>query len=465
MLPGFLLGMLLFAGTASPITPAPLTHVFTAVMEHKVDDIGLAIRAQKRTPGLSVGIVEDGRIVYSRGFGLANLQSGQRFDASTQTYVGGLSKQFTASAVLILREDGKLQLDDKVEKYVPELTVAKDVTIRELLNHTSGLPDPSNAPGIDRDRTHSVKLSDLIAAANRLKPQSSPGSQYHDNDFDYMIAGLVVERASGVPLSDYLQQHVFIPLIMNQTFLAGDTGIAPDHAVGYTGSPEHFLRARTWDPAWLYGADGVVSNVYDLAKWDVGMPLLLRVDAMRDMMTPSGVPGPLNYALGWVIDQREGKRYIWANGSIPGYRAVNALLPDDHVAVIVVENVDDASPGTAAPEQIAAAIVDIVLPPSTARMDNAVVAKARQWLNSIATHHIDRTEMTPQFSDYMTDELIAHMNFASLGKPLAVVPIASTPGTGGDTVYEFLVRYPQFQYHYRLSLTKDGKVDGIVLEP
>jgi D-alanyl-D-alanine carboxypeptidase len=465
MLSGLLIGVLLFAGTAPPITPAPLTHVFTAVMEHKVDDLGLRLRAQKRTPGLAIGIVEDGRIVYTRGFGFANLQSNQRFDASTQTYVGGLSKQFTAAAALMLRQDGKLQLDDKVDRFVPELTVAKDVTIRQLLDHTSGLPDPGNAPGIDHDRTHSVKLSDLIAAANHLKPQSAPGAQYHDNDFDYMIAGLVVERASGVPLSDYLQQHVFIPLIMNQTFLAGDTGIAPDHAVGYTGSPEHFLRVRTPDPAWLYGANGVVSNVYDLAKWDIGMPLLLRVDAMRDMMTPSGVAGPESYGLGWVIDQREGHRYIWANGSIPGYRAVNALLPDDHVAVIVVENVDDALPGTAAPEEISAAILDIVLPPSTARMDNAVVSKARDWLSRIATHHIDRTEMTPEFSAYMTDELIAHMNFASLGRPLAVVPIASTPGTSGDTVYEFLVRYPQIQYHYRLSLTKDGKVDGLVLEP
>jgi D-alanyl-D-alanine carboxypeptidase len=465
MLPGLLFGVLLLAGTAPPITPAPLTHVFTAVMEHKVDDLGQRLHALKRTPGLAIGIVEDGRIVYARGFGLANLQSAQRFDASTQTYVGAVSKEFTAAAVLILRDDGKLKLDDKVTKYVPELTVAKDVTIRQLLNHSSGLPDPSNAPGIDRDRTHSVKLSDLIAAANRLKPQSPPGAQYHENNFDYMIAGLVVERASGVPLSDYLQQHIFIPLIMNETFLAGDTGIASDHAVGYTGSPDHYLRARTWDPAWLYGANDVVSNIYDLAKWDIGMPLLLRVDAMRDMMTPSGVSGPESYGLGWVIDQREGKRYIWASGSIPGYRAVNALLPDDHVAVIVAENVDDSSPGTATPEAIAAGILDIVLPPSTAHMDNSVLIKAREWLNRIATHRIDRTEMTPEFSAYMTDELIAHMNFSSLGKPLAVVPIASTPGTNGDTVYEFLVRYAHAQYHYRLSLTKDGKVDGLVLEP
>jgi D-alanyl-D-alanine carboxypeptidase len=463
MLLGFILGVL--AGAAPLVTPAPLTHVFTAVMEHKVDDLGTRLRAALRAPGIAIGIVEDGRIVYARGFGYSNLPRQIRFDASTQTYVGGVSEQFTAAAVLLLQQDGKLKLDDKVTEYLPDFKIAKDVTIRELLNHTSGLPSPTDAPDISKDRSQSVKMSDMLAAVEKLNPLAPPGTQYHYSYFDDALAGMIVERAAGVPLSDYLQQHVFIPLIMNQTFYAGDTGISKDHAVGYTGEPGHYLPARTWDPAWLYGSDGVVSNVYDLAKWDIGMPLLLRVDAIRDMFTPSAAPGPQSYGLGWTIDQREGKRYVWASGSIPGYRGVNALLPDDHVAVIVLENVDDASPGTIAPEEIAAAILDIVLPPSRAHVDNAIVAKATDWLNRVATHRIDRTQLTQAYSAYLTDQLIAGMNIGALGKPQTVVPISSTAGDEGDTVYEFLVRFPRTQYHYRLSLTKDGKIDSIVLEP
>jgi D-alanyl-D-alanine carboxypeptidase len=462
MLLGFVLGVVL---SAIPVAPALLTHVFTAAMEHNVNSLGTRLLAAKAAPGFSIGIVEDGRIVYARGFGNSNLQTFARFDASTQTYACGISEEFTAAAVLLLQQDDKLHLDDSVTKYVPELTIAKDVTIRELLDHTSGLPSPENAPGFGFHKTRTIKLLDLIAAADTMKLLSKPGTQYRYTHFDDAIAGLIVERVSGVPLSDYLQQHIFIPLIMNQTFLAGDTGISSSHAVGYTGPPGRFTPARTWDPAWLYGSAGVVSNVYDLAKWDIGMPLLLRVDAVREMFTASSAPGPQSYGLGWTVDQRDGKRYLWASGSIPGYRAMNALLPDDHIAVIVLENVDDASPGVMSPENVAAQILDIVLPPATTHMDNAIVEKAREWLARFAAHRIDRTELTPAYSAYLTDKIIAQTNIAALGKPLTILPIASTPGANGTTVYEFLVRFPHAQYHYRLSLTKDGKLDSLVLEP
>jgi CubicO group peptidase (beta-lactamase class C family) len=335
-----------------------------------------------------------------------------------------------------------------------------------LLDQTAGLPDETALQGIDQDRTKTIKLSDLIAAMNKLQPVSPPGSQFRYNNFDYAIAGLIVERVSGIPLSDYLQQHIFIPLLMNQTFLAGDRGVSPQHAIGYTGTAGSFTPAKPWDPAWLFGAGGLVTNVYDLAKWDIGLPLLLRVDAERDMLTPSGAPGALQYGLGWVIDEREGKRYVWHNGEIAGYYAMNALLPDDHVAVIVLANTDSLhSRDVVAPEDVAAQILDIVLPPQRAHVDNAIVERATEWLGRIANKNIDRTQLTPAFSSYLTDDLVARADFAALGKPLDVIPIASWTQTEDGTVYEFLVRFAHGQYHYRFGLTPDGKINEILLLP
>ncbi len=463
---GLILGALLFGVTGPTVTPAPLTLTFTATMEHAVDDLGARIVRDERTPGLAIGIVEDGRIVYAHGFGWSDPANRRHIDPGTEFYIGQSGRPFTAAAVLLLAQDGKLKLDDPVTKYVPELTVAKGVTIRELLDETSGLPDLHASPKAPKDRTRTVKLSDLIALADTLPPSAPPGTRYENNDFNYMIAGLVIERASRVPLSDYLQQHIFIPLVMNQSFLAGDTGISAQHAVGYTGSPRRFVRAPEWNPAWLYGDASVVSTVYDLAKWDIGMPLLLRVDAERDMFTPANVPGPNRYGLGWVIDEREGKRYVWQDGEISGFHTMNALLPDDHVAVIVLANTDSfRSPRVLSPEEVAARVVDIVLPPRRANVDNAIVAKAREWLDRLAQKRIDRTQLTPAFSAYLTDSLIARADFAKLGRPLSIVPISSEAGEGGDTVYEFLVRFPHAQYHYRLTLTRDGKIDGLVLNP
>jgi D-alanyl-D-alanine carboxypeptidase len=464
MLIAFAFGALLGAVTAT--TPAPLTHQFTATMEHQIDDLGNRIEQAQRSPGFAIGIAEDGRIVYAHGFGLADIDRRQRFEPETQTYVGAISEQFTAAAILLLQQDGKLKLDDPVTKYLPELTVAKDVTIRQLLNHTSGLPDLSAASSLDQDRTKSIKLDELIAAENTLQPVFAPGTQYRYNDFNYAIAGLIVERVGAVPLSDYLQQHIFIPLLMNQTFYAGDNGISPDHAVGYTGSPGHFHAAKTDDPAWLYGGGGIVTNVYDLAKWDIGMPLLLRVDAVRAMFTPSGVPGPTSYGLGCMIDQRNGKTFIWHNGQIPGYYAMNAFLPDEHIAVIVLANTDAMSSRTVIqPEEVASSVLDVILPPERARVDNAIVARAKEWLARIADRHIDRTQLTPAFSTYLSDDVVARAGFAALGKPLAMVPIASTNAGDGGTVYEFLVRFQHGQYHYRFGVARNGKIDEILLVP
>jgi len=258
-------------------------------------------------------------------------------------------------------------------------------------------------------------------------------------------------------------QSFFQPLLMSSSFMAGDTGISPLAAVGYTGAPGHFTAARPWDPSWLLGAGGLVTNVYDLAKWDIGFPLLLRDDAVREMFAPSGAPGQA-YGMGWVVDQRGGKRYLWHNGELGGFHSMNAILPDDHIAVVVLANADGLkSNATIAPEYVAAQILDIVAPLPKARVDNAIVSRAREWLVRLADKNVDRTQLTPQFSAYLTDRLVSEAAFKKLGKILAIVPTGSSAGDNGDTVYEFLVRYPKTQYRYKMSITPQGKIDGLVL--
>ena len=460
------LAMLLAFASPAAAQRRPVLPPFTSTMSAWIDRLGeYEIRAG-RTPGLVIGVIEDGRLVYSRGFGYANLAQHIPFDSDTECSVGALSMQFTAAAVLLLVQDGKLKLDDKVTRYVPELTVANDVTISELLSQTSGLPDYTRAPGISSDQTRSVKIADLLSAINKMKPSAPAGSTYANNDLNYIVAGLVVERASGVPLSDYLQQHIFFPLVMDHTFVTGDSGISSAHAVGYSYDPKfnRFTPQRPLDRTWLFGGRGIVSSVFDLAKWDIEMPILLHVDAVRAMFTPSGVVGPTQYGMGWVIDRRGGKPYVWYNSDLNGYRAMNALLPDDHAAVIVLSNADGSHDNQVAmPETIATRILDQVAPPATTRLDNAIVTRAKEWLDRLADHQIDRTQLTPDFSAYLTDRLIARENFAALGKLQAIVPISST-SSPNDTVYEFLVRFPhEIQYHYRFGITKENKIDEILL--
>jgi CubicO group peptidase (beta-lactamase class C family) len=416
-----------------------------------------------RTPGLAIGVIEDGRLVYARGFGFATLQRHAAMLPDTEFYAGGITMEFTAAAILLLAQDGKLSLDDRVSKYLPEFHLGGDVTIAQLLTQTSGLPSYASIPNVASDLTRTIKLNDLLAMVDGIKPPAPPGAVYENNPINYLVAGLIVQRVSGVPLSDYLEQHIFLPLVMNHTFLAGDNGIGA-HATGYTRSAREFAVAPTWDPAWLDGDSGLVSTIYDLAKWDIEMPVLLRVDSVRTMFTPSASAGATHYGMGWVIDRRGGKEFVWTNGEISGYRAMNALLPEQQVGVIVLSNVDSLrGRSVTVPEELGARILDLLVPPATANLDNAIVTRAKEWLERLASRHLDRSELTPSFSAYLSDDLVARENFAALGPVQSIAPISSSVQTDGDTVYEFLVRYPNAQFHYEFEVTADGKIDGLSL--
>jgi D-alanyl-D-alanine carboxypeptidase len=439
-------------------------RIFTAAMARQIDALGEAAVRDKRSPGVAIGVVEDGRVVYARGFGYANLAKRIRTAPNTQFYVADLTMQFTAAAALVLEQDGKIKLDDKVTKYLPELTVAGNATVLQLLQQTAGLPDYAQASGIATDPSKPMNLMALFSAVDKLKPQAAPGSAYADSPLNYWAAALIVERASGVPLSDYLQQKIFSPLVMTHTFLAGDNGISPARAVGYkrARNAAGFDPARSVDPTWLGGARGLVSTVYDLAKWDIEMPVLLRVDAVRELLTPAGPASKCS--MGLIIDRRGGKPFAWYVGRMPGYRAFNAVLPDEHLAVIALYNADvPYGTGGDAPAGVGARVLDVVDPPQTATLDNTIVARAKEWLQRLADRNIDRAQLTPAFSKYLSDDLIARENFAALGQLKSIVPLSSTMQRNGNVLYEFLVRYPRARYRYKFAVTPDGKIDEIVL--
>lgn len=442
-------------------TPVP----FTATTAHAIDAIALSELHSGSTPGLAIGVVEDGLLVYSRGFGFSNLSKHRRVNATTQFYAGSISKQFTAAAILLLVQDKKLALSDKVTKYVPELSIAKNVTVGQLLQQTSGLPDYTQAPGVNHDPETPIKLLDLIKAVDTMKPGPAPGSQFQYNNLNYMLAGLIAARVSGEPLSVFLQTRIFEPLIMTSTILAGDQGISPDHAVGYTRVNGRFTAVKAWDPSWLYGAGDLITSVADLAKWDVGLPLVLNVDSVRSMWSASGAPGGMAYGMGWVIDQRGGQRYLWHNGELAGYHAMNALLPEQHVAVIVMSNADSLhSQTTVSPERLASRVLDVVAPLPPPHFGNVITQRATEWLGRLQRFDIDRTQLTGQFSQYLTDQVVIRANLKGYGPLQSMVPIESFQRSG-DTVYVFDVKFARGASRYEFALTPDGKVDGLLFTP
>lgn len=449
----------------TPPQAPPTAPPFSAANARAIDALARAEIRSGSTPGLAIGVVEDGLLVYARGFGYANLQPKRAATPSTQFYAGSLGKQFTAACVLLLEQQKKLSLDDKVTKYVPELAAAKNVTIRQLLLQTSGLPNVREAPGLSRDLTRPVKIADLVKAANAMPAIAPPGTRFTSGNFNYLIAGLIVQRVSGLPLSIFYSTQIFQPLIMTSSLLAGDQGLSPHHAFGYTRANGKFFRVRQWDPDWLFGSSDLITTVQDLAKWDIGLPLLLNVDSVRAMWTPNGLRGEVQYGMGWMVDQRGGQRFVWQNGQVAGYHAMNALLPDEHLAVIVLANADSLHDDTTvSPERLASRILDIIAPLPPAHFGNVITTRASEWLGRLARVDIDRTQLTTPFSQYLSDQVVHRADVAALGPVVSLVPVESYQ-RNDDTVYVFDVRFRHGASRFTFTLTPDGKIDGLFLQP
>lgn len=305
------------------------------------DSIGAQSLANARAPGFSLAVVRHGRIVYARGFGIADLARRTPVTAGTRFAIGSLSKQFAAAAILRLVERDSLSLDDHLANYLPEMPNAQRITLRELLNQTSGL---HNFPRTDE---HHWPLQGVIAPASLfaiLRTDSAdfaPGTHWAYSNTNYAALAWIVAQTSAVPYATWLRREIFTPLHMS----ASGSGYAAQAgtATPYQGTGV-FTKQFTLSLDLFYGAGGIVSSATDLASWDIALlqGRVLDAASMRDLWSAGQLADgtPVNYAMGFVPASLAGHREVWHNGLAPGAGGYcyNAIFPDDGLAVIVLSN-------------------------------------------------------------------------------------------------------------------------------
>lgn len=289
---------------------------------------------------VSLAIGHDGTVIYAKGYGYRDIAN--RLAATPQTIynIASMSKQFTAACVLLLQQDGKLNIDDKLSKYLPDFPNGDRITIRELLNHTSGLSDYLDL--IDNTTLTPAKVH---AALYKLKLRFPPGSKYEYSNSNYIVAGLVVERASGMPFDDFLRRRILRPLELRSTSVGTAPKDLPDGAVGYTVVNGHTIPTIPQTATILDFPDGGVnSTVLDLVKWDNALDggRVIGPDLLKTMFTPSShqADWPGGYALGLGLDTVGGYRELAHTGQWTGFSGENATLPDARLAVIMLSNTD-----------------------------------------------------------------------------------------------------------------------------
>lgn len=304
---------------------------------------------RQHIPGLALLVTRDGKVVRSEGFGLANVELQVPVKPETIFESGSVGKQFTATAVMMLVEEGKIGLNDSLTKYFPEAPPSwKNVTVRELLSHTGGFGDYPKNFNFRKDWTE----PQLIKQVESIPLAYPPGTKWEYSNLGYLTLGILIHRVSGEFYGDFLQQRVFQPLGMQTTRIISEADIVPNRAAGYR-LVKGELKNQEWvAPAMNTTADGsLYFSIVDLSKWDSALyeGKLLKPSNFDLMWTPvklkDGKPNKAGYGFGWFIEERNGHRCIHHDGSWQGFETAIDRYVDDHLTVVALTNLAGAKPG------------------------------------------------------------------------------------------------------------------------
>ena len=430
----------------------------------KVDEIAHKVLAATGVPSASLAIVKDGAIVYVQAYGDARLEPKSAAVPSMRYSIGSISKQFTAAAVLMLQEQGKLSLDDKVSKWVPGLTRGDEVTIRQLLSHTSGYQDYAPQDYMIPDWEKPISAQQIMDRWAKIPLDFNPGTKWQYSNTNFVIAGVIVEKAGGKPLFDLIQERVLTPLQMTSATNTDVQKLPPSDPAGYFRYGLGPLRpAPKEGPGWMYAAGELAMTAADLAKWNISVmkQSVLKPASYREMETEvllnNGVG--TRYGLGVSVYSQNGRRWLEHGGEVSGFTAENIVLPDDGIAVTVLTNQD----AVGAASQIGREVVNFLVKGQSAQ-DPKQDALVRKTYDDLRQGKIDRSHFTDNANSYFTEQALADYasGLAPLGEPKRF-EANSVSLRGGMTHRGYVVAYPQKTLQINIYETPDGKFEQFLI--
>jgi len=430
----------------------------------KIDEIVRKQLASTGVPSASVAVVNDGKIVYLQAYGDARLDPKSAAKPEMRYSVGSISKQFTAAAVLMLQEQGKLSLDDKVSKWVPGLTRGDEVSIRQLLSHTSGYQDYAPQDYMVPDWQQTISAQQIMDRWAKIPLDFDPGTKWQYSNTNYVIAGVIVEKAGGKPLYELLQERVLTPLQMTSATNTDVKKLPPSDPSGYFRYALGPLRpAPKEGPGWMYAAGELAMTAEDLAKWNIAVikQSVLKPASYHEMETEvllnNGVG--TRYGLGMSVFSQGGHRWLEHGGEVSGFTAENIVLPDDGIAVVVLTNQD----AVGAASQIGREIVTMLVKGQAAQSPKQD-ALVRKTFDDLRRGKIDRAQFTDNANSYFTDQALADYaaSVGSLGEP-AKFEQASVSLRGGMTHRIYVVGYPQKTLQINIYEMPDGKFEQFLI--
>jgi len=378
-----------------------------------VDKAATDVLATTGAPSASIAVVRDGRIAYVHAYGLATIEPSSPATTNMRYSIGSISKQFTAAAVLLLAEDGKLSLDDKVAKWLPDLTRSNEVTLRQLLSMTSGYQDYWPQDYVMPPMMRPTTAQQIMNGWAKIPLDFDPGTKWQYSNTNYVIAGAIAERVSGMPLVEFLKKRIFTRLGMTSVANIDDAALGPSEPMRYLRYALGPVREAPKEGAgWLFAMGELAMTARDLALWDISTidQTILKPASYRAMQTNTLLANGLasGYGLGVQVGASAGRRLVSHTGEVSGFTAANQIFPDDKAAVVVLTNLD----ATGASSQLAGRIATLLFkatPTDSAAV--AALAQAKAIFDGLQHGRIDRALFTANANAYFSDAALA--DFAS----------------------------------------------------
>lgn len=443
------------AASAQQLTPAERAQI---------DSAAQAVLAGTGAPSASIAVVRGGTIVYEHAYGEGRL--GSPATTSERYAIGSVSKQFTATAILLLAEQGKVSLDDKVAKWFPALTRANEVSIRQLLSMTSGYQDYWPQDYVFSAMQLETTPNAIMQRWGQQALDFDPGTAWQYSNTNYVIAASIVEKASGEPFMQYLKERIFTPLKLNVADF--DAGPLPASDAGpylrYGIGP---LRAAPKEgPRWLFGAGQLAMTAHDLATWNLAMinQKILKPASYRAQQTAVVLANGTGtgYGLGINVGMAGKRKRISHGGAVSGYTTTNIVYPDDKAAITVFTNIYPG--GSSASGQLAGRIGTIIFAAADT-MDAAATALARRVYTGLSQGTFDKDLFTPNAQAFFSPEALADLK-ASLG-PLGAPTEFSAGGSslrGGLRIRGFRITAGGVNLNLTMMIRPDGKIEQYMVE-
>jgi CubicO group peptidase (beta-lactamase class C family) len=329
---------------------------------HQQIDTAVGAYFKPDAPGAAVIVVKEGKVIFRKGYGMADMAKAVPMDASAQLRIGSVTKQFTSTAILMLAEEGKLSVDDDITRHLPDYpTRGKKISIEHLLTHTSGIANYTSKPSFRANITEDTTVNAMIDTFKDDPLTFEPGSAYAYSNSGYFVLGAIIEKTSGMPYATFIEQRIFAPLGMLDTAYEGHAkGTAP-RAAGHTTTPTGYGPSQLMSATQTYAAGAIVSTVDDLARWDAAVVSgkLLKAASWQRALTSHklGNGESTGYGYGWRMDKMQGSERIAHGGGVPGHSSYVMRLPQEKVFVAVLANNDRLPMSTEVVASRAAAIV------------------------------------------------------------------------------------------------------------